>query len=342
MTGIQTLVSTAYDLFLSLMVIHEPDRYGVRPAWAAGIRARVPEEERAFLDRVVPFFLPLRWIHTLPAPASASTVLSTLAELPPEERLNALACVQEGELCALLRRVAQRGAWSSEDYSEFAALTGEEKLTTHQREQLLDLWSTSAESGRLLLNALRAYYDSFFGEEEKRIGPVLEQAAAEACRLAQELPLPALLEQLSDGLLVGDLPPLRRVVLIPAFWNTPFVVHDYPAPDELFFIYGARPLGVSLVPGAPVPDDLIRGLKALADPTRLRILRYLQQEPQTTAELARRLRMRAPTVVHHLHILRLARLVHLTLETEGRRLYGLRAGALDTLNAALHEFLEQP
>ena len=128
--------------------------------------------------------------------------------------------------------------------------------------------------------------------------------------------------------------------LIPAFWNT--VVHDYPAPDELFFIYGARPLGVSLVPGAPVPDDLIRGLKALADPTRLRILRYLQQEPQTTAELARRLRLRAPTVVHHLHILRLARLVHLTLETEGRRLYGLRAGALDTLNAALHEFLEQP
>ena len=110
MTGIQTLVSTAYDLFLSLMVIHEPDRYGVRPAWAAGIRARVPEEERAFLDRVVPFFLPLRWIHTRRRPP-ASTVLSTLAELPPGAS-DALACVQEGELCALLRRVAQHGAWS--------------------------------------------------------------------------------------------------------------------------------------------------------------------------------------------------------------------------------------
>ena len=130
MTGIQTLVSTAYDLFLSLMVIHEPDRYGVRPAWAAGIRARVPEEERAFLDRVVPFFLPLRWIHTLPAPASASTVLSTLAELPPEERLNALACVQEGAMPLL--RVAQRGAWTG---GSFAALPG--KLTTPKNASFL-------------------------------------------------------------------------------------------------------------------------------------------------------------------------------------------------------------
>src|SRR5690606_37221819 len=256
--------------------------------------------------------------------------------------LDALACAHQGELCSLLRRVARRSAWSGEDLEEFASLLKHEKLAMSQLEGILELWARPVESGRLQLDALRAYYDSFFCEEEKRILPVLEQAAAGARRLAQELPLPALLEPLSAGLLVSDLASLRRVVLIPAFWNTPFVVHDYPASDELFFIYGARPLGVSLVPGAPVPDDLIRGLKALADPTRLRILRYLQQEPQTTAELARRLRLRAPTVVHHLHILRLARLVHLTLEAEGRRHYGLRAGALDTLNAALHAFLEQP
>ena len=71
---------------------------------------------------------------------------------------------------------------------------------------------------------------------------------------------------------------------------------------------------MSLVPGELVPDALYQPLKALADPTRLRILRYLSDEPLTPAALARRLRLRSPTVIHHLDALRLARLVILTLE----------------------------
>jgi DNA-binding transcriptional ArsR family regulator len=339
MTEIQTHVATAYDLFLSLMVLHEPERYGLRPAWAAGIRARVPEPERTLLEKLMPFFFPLHWVATLPAPADAATALTALAALPPENRFEALACVQEEAPCALLRRIARRGAWDEDDLAAFTALTENEKAAQTRLVDILDLWSQPAESGRLLLGALQCYYDSFFAEEERRIRSWLEKAAAEAEQLAQEMSVPDLLEHLSDGLLVGDLPPLRSLVLIPAFWNTPFVVHDYTAADRLLFLYGARPLHVSLAPGALVPDDLIRGLKALADPTRLRILRILQQEPQTTAELARRLRLRAPTVVHHLHILRLARLVHLTLETEGRRLYGPRSGALDTLHETLRDFL---
>jgi DNA-binding transcriptional ArsR family regulator len=81
-------------------------------------------------------------------------------------------------------------------------------------------------------------------------------------------------------------------------------------------------------------------MKALADPTRLRILRYLSAEPLTPAELARRLRLRAPTVVHHLHTLRLARLVHLTLENEGRR-YQARRRAIDEACSMLEEYLDK-
>ena len=76
-------------------------------------------------------------------------------------------------------------------------------------------------------------------------------------------------------------------------------------------LFGARPTGASLVPGELVPDALLRSLKALSDPTRLRILHYLTLEPRTPAQLARQLRLRAPTVIHHLKALRLAGLVQL-------------------------------
>jgi DNA-binding transcriptional ArsR family regulator len=94
-----------------------------------------------------------------------------------------------------------------------------------------------------------------------------------------------------------------------------------------------------LIPGELVPDALFQALKALADPTRLRIMRYLSAEPLTPAELSRRLRLRAPTVIHHLHALRLARLVHLTIGHEGRR-YEARREAVTTAFHLLDSYLD--
>ena len=75
-----------------------------------------------------------------------------------------------------------------------------------------------------------------------------------------------------------------------------------------------------------------------SDP-RLRILRYLSEEPLTPAELARRLRLRPPTVIHHLDALRLARLVNVTLSVNGRR-YQARHEAIKTVCSMLGNFLE--
>ena len=84
-----------------------------------------------------------------------------------------------------------------------------------------------------------------------------------------------------------------------------------------------------------------KALKALGDPTRLRILRYLTAEPQTPVQLARRLRLRVPTVIHHLHTLRLAELVHLTLGKEDKRRYAARPEAVAASFATLKVFLER-
>jgi DNA-binding transcriptional ArsR family regulator len=66
-----------------------------------------------------------------------------------------------------------------------------------------------------------------------------------------------------------------------------------------------------LVPGEVVPDPLLQALKACSDPTRLRMLQYLAGEPLSSAQMARRLRLRAQTVAHHLTILHQAGLVRI-------------------------------
>jgi DNA-binding transcriptional ArsR family regulator len=96
---------------------------------------------------------------------------------------------------------------------------------------------------------------------------------------------------------------------------------------------------MSLMPGEPVPDTLLRMLKALADPTRLRILHYLSNETLTQAQLSRRLRLRAPTVTHHLTALRMAGLVHVTLEAGGEKLYAARLEAIRNIGNTLEKYL---
>jgi DNA-binding transcriptional ArsR family regulator len=72
----------------------------------------------------------------------------------------------------------------------------------------------------------------------------------------------------------------------------------------------------------------------------LRILHYLTREPHTPAELARQLRLRAPTVIHHLKVLRLAGLVQLRLgEDKQDRAYAARPEMVKAACASLSDFL---
>ncbi len=131
----------------------------------------------------------------------------------------------------------------------------------------------------------------------------------------------------------------ERMVFTPSYWITPLVVWSGIAEDEGMFLFGARPDDASLVPGEVVPDRLLLVLKALADPTRLKILRYLFEGSLTPAELARRLRLRAPTVTHHLKTLRLAGLVHITFEEKGEKRYASRLSAVSGMCNGLYRYI---
>jgi DNA-binding transcriptional ArsR family regulator len=157
--------------------------------------------------------------------------------------------------------------------------------------------------------------------------------------VAQHRTLPDLFEQLSQGVSILNLLDREELVFAPSFWGTPLIFLRDLDVQRTVLTFGVRPVHASLVPGEVVPDALLQALKAMADPTRLRILHYLTKEPVTPAELARRLRLRAPTVTHHLSALRLAGLVHITLEAGDERHYTARQEAIDGLQEQIKAFL---
>jgi DNA-binding transcriptional ArsR family regulator len=343
-------IGTAYDMFVSLDVLHSPDKYGLRGAWAAGVRSRLPNPEREAMQTIIPLMRwPLHWIHSLPAPKDGQTVLRELGAIPTADRLPQLlySPAMPPHLRQIIMDVAARQVWTEAEAQEVQAIYqarwGNRLSAKEIKEEAgrsLTLWALGEGFGEGLLAGLRVYQDVFFAEEELRIRPALEEALAHAKALANELALPELVETLSQGVRLTKEFDRPELVLAPSYWADPLMVFGKLSAERDIFVFGGRPADSSLVPGAVVPDALFQSLKALADPTRLRILRYLAEEPMTPAELARRLRLRAPTVVHHLHALRLARLVHLTLEKEGKRYQARREAVAETC-AMLTAYLDK-
>ena len=339
-------IGTAYDLFVSLEVLHNPDDFDLRGSWAAGVRSRIPAAERKVLeDASLMMHVPLHWICLLPKPKDSDSALWILSQLPAADRLPALLFQRDfpDRLKQIYQEVSKRGAWNENDLNDLKVILKPKKKRYSEKEQIniLDWWSQPDVFGERFLAALRSYYQEFFAEEEARIRPALQDSLMRAQEIAQTKNVFDLVEDLSQGVHFTNLSNLSELILAPSYWSTPLVFFDKFAEERMLITYGARPANASLVPGELVPDALLRGLKALADPTRLRILRYLVDKPLTPAELSRLLRLRAPTVVHHLHALRIAGLVHLYVEEGSDRRYAVRQETIQVLLASLQEFLSE-
>ena len=337
---------SAYDLFISLRILHQPDEFGLRPSWAAGVRSRLPLSLRETLEQAALIIrVPMRWIHALPNPKDAQTALDALASIPATDRLAALMFTnaeddENREALAFLRSLKGTEQPTPEDEERIQNLYPKPgKPGKPFVRAIVAAWSDPAAFGDSLLQALTAYVEAFFHEEEARIKPAQEAALINVQARAAQEDLVSLLEDISNGVRMDWVGEVENLVLAPSFWGSPFVFFDSRSPQTGLVAFGARPKGTPLVPGELVPEDLLNALKALADPTRLRILRTLLEAPSTPSDLAKSLRLRPPTVVHHLHILRLAGLVLVTVAPKTERRYAIRQEGLDATLVNFQDFL---
>ena len=355
-TTIEWESGTAYELFISLHVFHQPDYYGIRASWAAGVRSRIPAAERKLLEEVYPFIgVPLPWIHTLPAPKDSISALWALKQIPAGERMIKLLRLDQPHAHGtteetdkykrgreILLRICETRTWKPEDAELLKKVWGKKDHLKDKTslERALDWWSRPVDLGEGFLSGLQHYYQGFFEQEEKRIAPILQAGLAHAQELASRMTREELLTELSQGVRFGEEIRAQKFVIGPAFWTTPLVFFEHLDQDTMLLLFGARPAEMPAIPGEKLPDGLVRSLKALADPTRLKILYYLSHESLSPSELARRLHLRAPTVTHHLSELRLASLVELTINQDEKR-YAVRKQALESAFGNLMSFLER-
>jgi DNA-binding transcriptional ArsR family regulator len=336
---------TAYDLFASLMVLHDPERFGVRPSWAAGVRSRLSIPQRQVLEICsTAIGLPVHWLYTLPAPLDSEIAIEYLQQIPIPRRLPLLGSMPRfsSEHIGFLNSIHQRKTWDKNDLESLKDIYQKSHLDLPRSailENILTVWAQADELGEAFLDALQAYYQVFFIDEEQRIKPALKAGIQHARQLALEKPLSELLENLTQGIRFRELDDVEEITLVPSFWLSPLIILSQVKPGHRVLVFGARPPDVSLVPGDIVPEMLLRGLKTIADPTRLRILRYLVEQPRTPTELASLLRLRAPTVTHHLSALRLAGLVRLIIGGQDDRRYAARPEAIAHLSVSLEAFL---
>jgi len=341
-------VGTAYELFISLVVLHQPETYGLRASWAAGIRSRIPAVERKFLEDVLPYLsIPLTWLSHLSTPKDALSALWALRQIPPAERMKTIFDVNKWDEPGIERlpQISERRAWDDDDFNAIFPILSKEDHPERDPESVkkfLDWWAEPEQFGETYLAALQAYQQVFFADEEKRVAPILQAGLEHAQELAQKLSFYELLAELSQGVHVEPITE-GEVILIPAYWITPLLLSSKIHNEDktsFIFLFGVRPANMSVIPGELVPDGLLRALKALADPTRLKIISYLSHEELTPSELARRLNLRPPTVTHHLTELRLAGLVNLTLKGQ-EKLYTTRREALPGVFNNLESFLDK-
>jgi DNA-binding transcriptional ArsR family regulator len=348
---------TAYEFFISLHVLLEPEYFGIRPSFAASVRSRIPPAERKLLEELYPLLgVPLNWLNSLPAPKDAISALWALKQVSPAERMIELYGINKphnsGNLEEdekhktfknILRRIAAESKVTPADVDFFHKLFSKKhgSIKREDTESALDWWSRPAELGEAFLVALQSYYQAFFEEEEKRIEPVLRAGLEHAQALSSTVSFEELFTELSQGLQLGDEFNASTFILVPAFWITPLVFFEKfgDNTNTMLLAFGTRPADMSVIPGEIVPDALVRSLKALADPTRLKIMRYLTHENLTPSEIARKLQLRPPTVTHHLKELRLAGLVELSLMHEENR-YTARKQALEAVYENLNAFLQ--
>jgi len=333
---------TAYDFFASLFVIHNVESAGLRRAWAAGVRNRLSAPNRELLQAFVPVIsVPVRWLGGLGVRPSAEDLIADLATVPDDE---VIARLGDEEIVTepVIARVLESGNFSETDIAAIAAdgCAGLDFDDADQARTLLTALACPSVTGARLKTAFVEYYEQFFREEEARIAPYLERALEGAQQIASRTGPVELLEELSGGLRLENVAEARGLLLVPSFWAGPLVLFEMLADGTWVLMFSARPRDVSLIPGDPVPDALTRSLTAVSDQTRLRILKLAARAPRTQAEIARALRLRPPTITHHLRILRMANLVRLTETANGEKRYDVRMNRLEEIADDLKGFVE--
>ena len=300
-----------------------PKAHGLAAPWAAGVRKRLsPQSQAALKDFYdAPFgiftYVPVHLVLAMDKPKDAAHLLDFVEAIPDQafSRQMHAPLVGDNPAVEVVRNVLAGHSPSDGELEEYRRAVGRARIvpppSPSEVRRLFAEITNPAQTKQRWVAAMREYHTVFFAQEEVRLAPVLKKMLVDAQSLAKTLSVTDLIERISNGFTISEESDLKRLVLVPSVWCSPFVITPKLDERSLLLIWGARPSSYKLAPGESVPDQATLVLRALSDPTRLRLLRLLSKEPRSPQALARELKLSLPTVSHHMRELRLAGLVRL-------------------------------
>jgi DNA-binding transcriptional ArsR family regulator len=222
------------------------------------------------------------------------------------------------------------------------------------REAAALLLDRPVEFAARLARMLERYWQESFAAEWARVEPLLARSIVEAGRLLAAVGIWPVLGRLPAHCRIDperrelqiDLPHEHAVevsadnplVLSPSVFVWPHLRVNCDPPWPLSLVYAAPALVREAEPRIP-PAELLRILRALADDTRLRVLRLIAERPRTTQELEPLVGLSRAGLSKSLQRLAEAGLV--VPRRDGYYVvYSLAPERLDALSAALGRFLE--
>jgi DNA-binding transcriptional ArsR family regulator len=331
---------SAYELVLGLRMLvddEEPGSYAVGAAWFEQARAALGAESLAAIERYsggheLLFGYLLALATETQAPRDAAAFLDTLAATSTRD----LRLLQLGH-----RLQTFRGGISHETIERAAA--GDVDASNELLAGCLD-WQRAAyeyvlsrnedEVKRDLETACRGWHDAVLHPDEQATARVLKRSARAARALAERLAVDDLIDTLTSGIRYAPEPGIRRILLVPHVVSRPWSIFT-EAGDTKLVCYGVAETQIT---GDTPPDPLVAAYKALADETRLRILRRLAEGPASLHELTAMLGLAKSTVHGHMLVLRTGGLV--VADVSRKTGYRLRRETLAESAALLETYLE--
>jgi DNA-binding transcriptional ArsR family regulator len=335
-------VRAAYEFVMALLAFNSIERYKgdeeIR-AWIDMVRAKATPE---LLAQLALFRSKSIWLnfygpaYDCPAPGDVPTFLAYLDNLDARElRLRLLGYYDRHSRRLTSPEVIRRAAEGDAAAQRQFARTAYADEPAEQKMLLQVLALDAQEMKRLLLEALRRWYDEIFREQEPQMMAIVQRDAAAKRALKQTTEPERLIELVANGYEYIPEPFVREIVLIPTYIGRPYVC-DVDHHDRVLFCYPVA--DESLVEDASAPPGrLLRLYKALSDERRLRILKKLTTGDYTLQEIADDFGAGKSTMHYHMVTLRSAGLIR--INSRDKR-YSLKREAIPGVSEWLAAYLQ--
>lgn len=188
-----------------------------------------------------------------------------------------------------------------------------------------------------ILMLFQQWNEYYFSRIDQQIITGLQQEYEQKqAILMQNHHLSTFVDEVTNGIVFEPHAELKRLILVPHYHFKPLnIIYAYHS-----FVICHYPAKLYLGDSSELPPYEYRVIRALAEQSRLKILKYLYNGPRSFIEIVRYLGLSKGITHDHVTKLRSAGLLHAHIQGETLTVYSLRTHAIDHLQQMLMHFIE--